>query len=555
MKMKSGKQKLTSLLFVMIMFAMIVPFMTVTPVLAGTVNVPGDYGTIQAAVIAASGGDKIIVDNGTYSEHVIVNKALTIQAKVGASPIVDGSGTGTCFLIQSSDVTIDGFIIQNAQWGIKTYGGPSTYSNIVISNNQILNHYWNGILVVHDTITGLTISGNIITAGCTSGQIGISFANNTTVTDLTIDGNDITGNCAGLSLIDAVFTNVAVTDCYFEGNSWEDIDLGLWGNGPTLSNVQISGCTFDGGGVWTAISVDGASVYGDSDVHINCNNFSGSGAGIYNLNSTIVDAEYNWWGNASGPSGDGSGSGVWVGNNVDFDPWLQIASLPGDCDSDGVDDADDLCPGTVSDEPSKRLGTNRWEWNRPDWETNAPGGGGPDIGFTMDDTLGCSCEQILAILEEKTGFDFDGHYKFGCASSILDDWISGMYYLETVEVPATSPGVDSQSDLMDGVDYLLKATGVANAGDTIDFDAKYSITNRISGDDWTDTVSGYESYGPTLLDLFVNGSSVDWGAYNNAHEYWYELAGGGDPVSFHVYDIYPINNTGSLSVDISAKLW
>jgi hypothetical protein len=232
-----------------------------------------------------------------------------------------------------------------------------------------------------------------------------------------------------------------------------------------------------------------------------------------------------------------------------------------DSDNDGVFDPDDQCPGTVAEDPSKRLGTNRWKWNGDDWVTNAPNSGGPDKEFTMDDTLGCSCEQILAILEEKTGFNFEGHYMFGCASSILDDWISGMYYLETVEIPAfsdqvSSPTVvDSQSELMVGVDYLLKATGTANAGDTIDFDAKYSITNRISGDSWTDPVSGYESYGPTLLDLFVNGSSEDWGAYNNAHEYWYELAGNGSSVSFYVNDIYCINNTGSLFVDISAKLW
>jgi hypothetical protein len=68
-------------------------------------------------------------------------------------------------------------------------------------------------------------------------------------------------------------------------------------------------------------------------------------------------------------------------------------------------------------------------------------------------------------------------------------------------------------------------------------------------------VSGYESYGPTLLDLFVNGSSVDWGPYNPAHMYYYVFTGAGSPVTFQVYDIYPINNTGTLTVDIYELLF
>lgn len=126
-------------------------------------------------------------------------------------------------------------------------------------------------------------------------------------------------------------------------------------------------------------------------------------------------------------------------------------------------------------------------------------------------------------------------------------------YIETVDVFALNTPIATSITTFDsGTLYKIVASGTAFAGDTIDFDAKYSITNRITGDTWTDCVSGYEGYGPTLLDLMVNGGAVDWGAYNSDHIYEYILTGTGTPANFQfqIYDIYPPNNYGSLTVDI-----
>lgn len=123
--------------------------------------------------------------------------------------------------------------------------------------------------------------------------------------------------------------------------------------------------------------------------------------------------------------------------------------------------------------------------------------------------------------------------------------------IATLSIPAnSSQDTTSTHTSEDGAQYRIKALGTANAGDTIEFDAKYSITNRITGDSWTDTVTGYESYGPTLLDLMVNGGFVDWGAYNSSHVYWYETLGNGNKFTFKIYDVYYPNNTGSLTVEI-----
>ena len=66
---------------------------------------------------------------------------------------------------------------------------------------------------------------------------------------------------------------------------------------------------------------------GAVDVSINCNNIHGNtNYGVDNSNGVgIIDAKYNWWGDTSGPNGEGSGTGDAVSGNVDFDPW--IASL------------------------------------------------------------------------------------------------------------------------------------------------------------------------------------------------------------------------------------
>jgi nitrous oxidase accessory protein NosD len=93
------------------------------PVTAAEVwEVDGDGGydstTIQGAFNMASDGDRIIVRDGTYNEHVLVNKEVTITAEKDHSPVVDGGGSGVCFKICRGggmiEVGIKNFKIRNA---------------------------------------------------------------------------------------------------------------------------------------------------------------------------------------------------------------------------------------------------------------------------------------------------------------------------------------------------------------------------------------------------------------------------------------------------------
>jgi len=233
-----------------------------------------------------------------------------------------------------------------------------------------------------------------------------------------------------------------------------------------------------------------------------------------------------------------------------------------DSDDDGLVGEADLCPDTlIPDFPKEVLGVNRHVWYGEDsFVTRKPPKKEPFLpelsSFSLTDTHGCSCEQILEKLESATGDEFEGHYKFGCSKSILEDWIDGYYYLETLSVPAYSPELTLSSHILFPMyDYKIKAYGTAEAGDSIIFDPQYSITGRIAGDSWTDSVSGYETYGPGLLELFVNGSDIDWGGYNEDHTYYYELAGTGNPLSLYINDIYYPNNKEYLSADLIIKLY
>ena len=104
-----------------------------------------------------------------------------------------------------------------------------------------------------------------------------------------------------------------------------------------------------------------------------------------------------------------------------------VLYLFNDADLDGVPNEFDVCAGTAIPEsvPTVRLGTNRWALVDDDgvFDTSPPKGkgGGPDRFYTIDDTSGCSCEQIIDELQLGKG-----HMKFGCSTGAMDRWIRGL---------------------------------------------------------------------------------------------------------------------------------
>jgi predicted extracellular nuclease len=107
-----------------------------------------------------------------------------------------------------------------------------------------------------------------------------------------------------------------------------------------------------------------------------------------------------------------------------------VLFVAGDSDGDGIADDVDVCPSTVIPEsvPTERLGVNRFALVDDDgiFDSIQPGqrraaglaSGVPLNFFTVADTGGCSCEQIIEA--QHLG---KGHEKFGCSLGAMRNWV------------------------------------------------------------------------------------------------------------------------------------
>ncbi len=119
------------------------------------IYVPTDYSTIQEAINAAISGDTIFVYSGTYKEHIVVNKSVSLIGEGRDSTIVDGDGTGTVVSIMASQVSIRGFTIKRSGKGLYNSGifvnqsdsNDISHNTLADSNNGI-NLYFSADNVV-----------------------------------------------------------------------------------------------------------------------------------------------------------------------------------------------------------------------------------------------------------------------------------------------------------------------------------------------------------------------------------------------------------------------
>jgi hypothetical protein len=74
-------------------------------------------------------------------------------------------------------------------------------------------------------------------------------------------------------------------------------------------------------------------------------------------------------------------------------------------------------------------GVHRWHWDSGTnfvQQPNPKSQVTPGKSFTLTDTYGCSCHQILDLFKAAGLGEFGGHYKYGCSTSILEDFINYM---------------------------------------------------------------------------------------------------------------------------------
>jgi len=187
-------------------------------------DVGADFTGIQDAINAASPGDTIYVYNGTYPEHVVVNKTVTIIGENKSATIVDGEGTGIVIHSNVADVEIGGFTIQNG--GVYPNSGMIIGScvNNTIRDNIIRNNAY-GITLIGSN--GCNIINNLI-INCSWAGIQIKDSSNNDIYENTIMNNsEGVWATSGSSLLNRLYHNSFIDNLnqatdFGNETSWDD---------------------------------------------------------------------------------------------------------------------------------------------------------------------------------------------------------------------------------------------------------------------------------------------------------------------------------------------
>jgi hypothetical protein len=223
---------------------------------SATLDVPGTYATIQAAIDAAVNGDTVMVDPGTYYENInFLGKAITVTSSGGAAvTVIDANNSGsvvTCTSGEGLDSVLDGFTITNGKNGSGS-GVMCGGSSPTIQNNIIKGNVGSAGVGIGAFSGSPDIKYNTITENDASVLGGGIFINSSSAL---IEGNTIYNNRAGAiggAINCSLGSPTIVCNLIYDNQS--DMyggGIGCDGNDPQIYNNVIWGNNADanGGGI------------------------------------------------------------------------------------------------------------------------------------------------------------------------------------------------------------------------------------------------------------------------------------------------------------------
>jgi hypothetical protein len=212
-----------------------------TAVFGAVINVPEDFGTIQAAIDAAVSGDMVIIDDGTYKgvgnkDLDYKGKAITVMSENGPENCIidcEGDGRGVYFHTgETSSSILSGITITNgnADFG----GGIRCSSSPIITNCRIIeNTAQNSGGGIFFALWSCTVTNSVI-AGNTAASGGAIYSSNAKprLVNCTMIGNTGTG-AVGISssASDVVPT---ITNCIL----WEEPSIFYYSGFPYPVNIS-----------------------------------------------------------------------------------------------------------------------------------------------------------------------------------------------------------------------------------------------------------------------------------------------------------------------------
>ena len=256
-----------------------------------------DFHTMQEAINTASPGDTIYVYNGTYCEHVVVNKSISLIGENKENTIIDGSQNGTVVSITADYVSISGLTIQNGYnvshitYGIKVGEWNNGCHNVTVSGNIISNND-QGILLYYSNND--IVTDNMIFNNYQGISIVLSHGNY-------IEGNNLFNNEAGVVIGSDANSNV-IRDNEICNNSFCGVHVG-WSSGNkivenTLGLNNEAGIRLDAssnnniiGNTITSSNRDGIVLFGSDTNTIVCNELIQSkwdGIALWYSNGNVI---------------------------------------------------------------------------------------------------------------------------------------------------------------------------------------------------------------------------------------------------------------------------
>jgi parallel beta-helix repeat protein len=197
-----------------------------------------NYSNIQAAIdaIETLPGNTILVDPGTYYEHVTVTKSLFLVGESRNDTIIDGLGTGPVITLAADNVSIVNFTVRNG-------GNSWSPHDTCIFGNGVSN-----VLIENDTVAN--VSNGIIFYSMQNSSMSRDFAEECGVMGLHLDSssnckmtcNTVTNSFQGI-VLEKSFANSIRGNSLINNNvsmqvyaSYENL---VEGNSLTKSNVSV----------------------------------------------------------------------------------------------------------------------------------------------------------------------------------------------------------------------------------------------------------------------------------------------------------------------------
>lgn len=304
------------------------------------IGLPAPVLTLSACVtVQVSAGKSLVIGStgGNLGALIVQGTATNPVMFTSASMTPSAGDWGGILLADGTDDTLTKLDYCVLEYGggvaLKDATGASYYANLVVdrtqpalsnltlrssnqdglvfvSSNAILqgeailtNNLRYGLYVVSGSSPSLQLNSGMISQNGSIGLLGNEAM--VSLQNVTISQNGAEGLRAK--------GEVALTSVVITGNG----QAGLKVTNPGSLNVSFS--TISGNGA------EGVVLDNPTQADIHHTNFVGNVAGGIHLSNSSVsaDATLNWWGDASGPSGIGPGSGDSADSaNIAFEPWL-----------------------------------------------------------------------------------------------------------------------------------------------------------------------------------------------------------------------------------------